>query len=199
MVAQPKLFTPGFRGGSGGEVGGELVGGERFDVEADEADGGDAEIDGAVGAIDEHGHGGDDAVMGAHDGDGFPHAAALGDDVFDEENFFTGRDFEAATEDEFAFLLFHKNETQAKLACDFLADDESAHRGRDDGGGAEGPEFFRERAAEFFDDRHLLQREGALEKLAAVQPAAEDEVAFEERAGFAEKSKGFGVRHAARV
>ena len=176
-----------------------MVGGEGFDVEADEAVGRDAEMDGAVGAIDEHGDGGDGPVMGAHDVDGFLHAAALGDDVLEDEDFFAGRDFEPAAEDEFAFLLFHKNETQPELARDFLADDEAAHRGRDDGGRAEGAEFFGERAAEFFDDRHLLEREGALEKLAAVQPAAKDEVAFEERAGVAEKIECFGVRHAARV
>ena len=176
-----------------------MVGGEGFDVEADEAVGRDAEMDGAVGAIDEHGDGGDGTLLGAHDVDGFLHAAALGDDVLEDEDFFAGRDFEPAAEDEFAFLLFHKNETQAELARDFLADDEAAHRGCDDGGRAEGAEFFRKRAAEFFDDRHLLEREGALEKLAAVQPAAKDEVAFEERAGLAEKSECFGVRHAARV
>ena len=63
---------------------------------------------------------------------------------------------------------------QAELARDFLADDEAAHCGRNDGDGPEGTEFVREHAAELLNDGHLLQREGALEKLAAVQAAAED-------------------------
>jgi hypothetical protein len=47
-----------------------------------------------------------------------------------------------------------------------------------------------ERRAEFFHDGHLLQRERALKKLAAVQPAAQDEMAFEQRAASREKFAG---------
>ena len=58
-----------------------------------------------------------------------------------------------------------------------------------------GSDFAGERRAEFFDDGHLLEREGALKKLAAVQSAAEDEMAFEQRAGVAENLQNFVLRH----
>ncbi len=40
---------------------------------------------------------------------------------------------------------------------------------------------------------HLLEREGALKVLAAVQSAAEDEMPFEQRAGVAENLEDFGL------
>src|SRR6185503_12441340 len=107
----------------------------------------------------------------------------------------TGGDLEAPTQDQFAFFLFNEDEARAKLPRDFLTDDQSAHRRRNHGGRAERTHFGRQRGAEPLDDGHLLKRKGALEKLPAVQAAAEDEVAFEQRAGLAEKLKGVVVRH----
>ena len=49
--------------------------------------------------------------------------------------------------------------------------------------------------AEFFDDGHLLEREGALKELAAVQSAAQDEMAFEQRAAVAENLENFVLCH----
>jgi hypothetical protein len=49
--------------------------------------------------------------------------------------------------------------------------------------------------AEFFDDGHLLEREGALKVLAAVQSAAENEMAFEQRAAVAENLENFVLCH----
>ena len=92
-------------------------------------------------------------------------------------------------------VALNKDEAQPKLAGNFLSDDETAHRRGDDGGRAQGPEFVGKRRAEAFDDGHLLKREGALEKLPAMQAAAEDEMAFEQRAGLAEKLEGFFIRH----
>ena len=56
--------------------------------------------------------------------------------------------------------------------------------------------FRRQRRAEFFHDGHLLEREGALEKLPAVQSAAQNEMAFEQRAGIAKNLQGFIFCHA---
>ena len=123
------------------------------------------------------------------------HAAAFGHDILDDENFFAGRNFETAPQNEFALLFFHEDEAHAKLPRDFLADDESAHRRRDDGDRAERFDFCRERRAEFFDGGHLLERERALEKLPAVQTAAEDEMAFEQRAAVAENLENLILCH----
>jgi hypothetical protein len=49
--------------------------------------------------------------------------------------------------------------------------------------------------AETFDDGHLLESEGALKKLARVQAAAENEVAFEKSARVAEDLKHIGLSH----
>ena len=59
--------------------------------------------------------------------------------------------------------------------------------------------FRRERRAEFFDDGHLLERERALKKLAAVQPAAKDKMAFEQRAAVAENLQDFVLCHVQRL
>jgi hypothetical protein len=131
------LFAAGFDGGDGGEVGGKFIGREGFDVEGEEAEGGDAEVDGAVGAVHGHGDADDFAVVRADDVDGFLDAAALGDDVLNDEDFFAGGDFEAAAEDEFAVFLFDEDEAGFELACDFLAEHEAAHGGGDDGDGGE--------------------------------------------------------------
>jgi hypothetical protein len=54
-----------------------------------------------------------------------------------------------------------------------------------------------EHAAEPFDDGHLLEREGALEKLPAVQTAAQNEMAFKQRAAVAENLQHFVFCHRA--
>ena len=135
------------------------------------------------------------AAVGADDVNRLLHAAALGHDILDDENFLTRRNLEATAENQLAFLFFHKNKPPAELPRDFLANDESAHRRRDDGDGTERFELGRERRAEFFDGGHLLEREGTLEKLPAVQTAAEDEMAFEQRAAVAENLENFVLRH----
>ena len=87
----------------------------------------------------------------------------------------------------------------AQLPRDFLADDQAAHRGRNDGGGAERLDFVGQRRAEFFDHGHLLERERALKELAAVQAAAQDEMAFQQRAGVTEDLQDFVFRHRTNV
>jgi len=189
------LFAAGFDGGDGGEVGGKSVGREGFDVEGEEAEGGDAEIDGAVGAVHGHGDADDFTVVRADDVDGFLDAAALGDDILDDEDFFAGGDFKAAAEDEFAVIFFDEDESGFELAGDFLAEDKSAHGGGDYGDGGEGTDFGGEGGAEFLDGGHLLEGEGALEKAAAVESAAQDEMAVEQGAGVAEDLEDFVFGH----
>ena len=123
-------------------------------------------------------------------------ATAFGHHVFDDKGFFAGCNFESAPQLELAFLFFRKDEPRAKLSRDFLSNDQPAECRRDDGAGAELAGLVGECAAEFFDDGHLLEREGALKVLAAVQSAAKDEMAFEQRAGVAENLENFVLCHA---
>jgi len=131
----------------------------------------------------------------ADDLQSFLDASAFGDHIFDDEDFFARRNFESATEGEFAFLLFDENEPDTKLASDFLAKNEAAHGGRNNGGSAEVADLGGEFSTEFFDDGHFLKGEGALEELSAVEPAAKDKVAFKQRARVAEDLENVAVGH----
>jgi len=134
-------------------------------------------------------------MIGADNVDGFLDAAAFGDDVFDDQHRFFGGDFESASKDESAFLLFGENESAGELAGDFLAQDESAHGGGNDSGWFEVADFCREGGADFLNDGHLLEGEGALEILTAVQTAAEDEMTFQQGTRVPEDLKHFVFGH----
>ena len=82
-----------------------------------------------------------------------------------------------------------------QLAGDFLAEHQPAHGRRDDGATPRERTLAGERSAELLDGGHLLQGDGALEELPAVQPAAQDEMAFEQRAGVAENLQNFVFGH----
>lgn len=129
------------------------------------------------------------------DFEGFLDAAAFGDHILDDGYLFAGGDAESASEDEFAFFLFDKDESAAELAGDFLTDDEAAHGRGDDGADFELPDSVGECAAQVLDDGHFLEGLGALKELTAMQPATQDEMAFEESPGLAEDFQNFGFCH----
>jgi hypothetical protein len=56
----------------------------------------------------------------------------------------------------------------------------------------EGAELCRQLAADLCGNRRILQKQGALEKLAAVKSGAEDEVAVEQRSGLFEEGEDVG-------
>jgi hypothetical protein len=133
--------------------------------------------------------------MGADDIESFLHASSFCDDVFDDENALAGSDFKSASQNQFALLFFDEDEPAAELSGDFLSKDQPAHGGGDDGLGVERADWLGEGGAELLDDGHLLQGEGALKILAAMESASEDEMALEERAGFAEDAQHFVFGH----
>jgi len=75
---------------------------------------------------------------------GFLHPTAFGDRALNDEDFFAGRDFKSAPQDQFAFLFFRKDEAHAELPGDFLADNQSIQRRRDNRDRAELADFFRQ-------------------------------------------------------
>ena len=133
--------------------------------------------------------------MVTHDGHRLQRTAALCDHVLDDEEFFAGCDPEVPPKDEVAPLLLREDEAQPKLTGDFLPDDEATHRRSHHRGGPEMTEFRRKRGAELLHIRHLLKGQGALEELPAMQPAAEDEMAFQQGAGFPEDLDHVGISH----
>ena len=79
-----KLFAAGLDCGDFLEVGREMVGIEGFDLEREEAEGGETKVEGAAGPIDEHGDADGLSLMLANDIECFLNAPAFGDDVFDD-------------------------------------------------------------------------------------------------------------------
>lgn len=193
-----QLAAAGFDGGQGGEVRGQGVGGKGFHVEAEEGGRRDTEIEGAIGAIDDHGDADGGGTSLADDFQGFRGSPAAGDDVFDDEGTFSLSEVESAAEDEGALLFFCENEAQPQLAGDFLSDDQAAHGWGDDGGRVPGAGAVGEGAAEAFDGGHILEGQGALEELSGAEAATEDEMAFQEGAGAAENVEDFGLGHGGR-
>jgi hypothetical protein len=177
------------------EVGRQIIRIEGFDLKGEEAECGETKVQGAAGTVNEHGDADRQSLVLADDVESFLDATAFGDDVFNDEDFFAGRDFEAAAEGEFAFLFFDEDKSDAELAGDFLAKNKAAHGRRNNGGSAKVANLGGEFSAKFFDDGHLLKGEGALKELAAVEAAAEDKVAFEQSAGVAEDLEDFVVGH----
>src|SRR5207244_3175682 len=114
---------------------------------------------------------------------------------FDHQNPFLGRDFESAPEGKFALVLFREDKAKLQLPGDFLAQNQAAEGWRDDRRGAHGAELIGEGRAQLLDHRHLLQGGRALERLPAMQPASQNKMAFEERAGPAEDVQNFGTGH----
>src|SRR5262249_23493730 len=102
---------------------------------------------------------------------------------FDDQDALTGAQREAAAHDEQVVLLFREDETATRLARDFLADDEAAHRRGEHGVVGEGAELLLEQCAEPLDRRHILANLRALEKMPAVQPRTEHEMPAKQRLG----------------
>ena len=77
----------------------------------------------------------------------------------------------------------------SKVACDFLAYDDSPDGWRNYGCRLELTKLLREQSADMRGHCGVLQQKRALEKLAAMQTRAENEVTLQEGAGLTEKFK----------
>ena len=188
-------FTAGFNGRSRREIRRERVRWKGFDLDLDQAKSWRPKHRRAVGPVHQHSHPEDVAAVLPHDLQRLPDPAALSDDIFHNHDRFVREYFKTAAQYEFALFLFGKNEPAAKLPGHFLANDQAAHGGSDNGARIERTKLFGESSPKLLDDRHFLQSQGALEELAAVQTAAENEVAIEESAGLSEKRQGLSFIH----
>ena len=186
-------LAAGLGGREGGELGGKFIGFVGGEAEFEEGDGGDVEAGLAGAAIDEHGDGDGGAAGLANEVQALDHAAAAGDDVFDDEHFLAGREGEAAAEGEGIVDLLGEDVAGGGLAGDFLADDEAAHGRGEHGGEGEAGEFGREEFGEAADGGHVLADFGALEKVATVQAGAEHEMALQEGSRAGEDIEHFGL------
>ena len=157
-----------------------------------------AEVEVAVRTVDHHRDGDRVALVGSDDIERLLNAAALGDDILDDEQTFPGLDLEAAAQHEFPLLLFNEDEAALQLTRDFLSDDQSTHGGGDDCLDVQRGSLLREGSSETFHDRHELEGLGALKELPRMQAAPQDEMAIEKGSSLPEEIQCFSVRHEGR-
>ena len=148
--------------------------------------------------VHHHGHARDAALQTLHDLNRLQGAAALGDHVLDHQAALARADLEPAAQHQGAILLLREDEAATELTGHLLTDHQSPHGGCDDGLDAERTHLVGQGRPEALHQRHLLQRQRALEELAAVQAAAEDEVPLQQGTGLAEQGQCFLVGHAGR-
>jgi hypothetical protein len=176
-----------------------LIGRESLGVELDQRNKRAPEVRQiASTAIDERGDGCDYTAMLANDIDRFLHAASAGYDIFRDDEAAAWCDFESATQDEFAVLLFRKDVRLLEAAGDFVAYDNPAESRGDYRFGVNSAQFIRQRRADPRGNRRVLKQERALEKLPAMQTAAQNKVTIEKRVGAAEKVEDFVGCHGKR-
>jgi hypothetical protein len=137
-------------------------------------------------AIDNDTYRRNDSAMSANNVNGLLDAAATCDYIFSNDKFFALLDSESAAKSESSRFFLGKNVAFAQRATDFLADNDSAERGRDHGVAFEIAQTIGELAANVRGDVGVLQQNRTLKVLPAVQSRAQDKMAIEQRAGFAE-------------
>ena len=172
------------------KVGRQLVGLEGLDVHLDEADEGTTEVRPlSAAAIDDHTDARDRSTVLTHDVDCLLNASTARDHVLRDDKAFPGRDGEAAAQNQTAGVFFNENVAFTKGATDFLTNDYSPQGGRDNRIALDLAQFVSQTAAHFRSYLGVLEQDGALKELAAVQAGAEDKMAVEKRAGFSKESE----------
>lgn len=105
-------------------------------------------------------------------------------------------DLEVAAEGERASVVFFDEDVaEVEFAGDFVTDEDTAEGGGDYGVGREVRDEGSECGANALGNLRVLEEEGALKELAAVEAGAEDEMTVEECAGLAEEGEEFVGLH----
>ena len=162
-------LTSRFRYRDGGEFWGELIFGVGGKGKGREAVEGGAEVSGSIASVHDNGDGYWISSKFTDDIEGFLDSAAFGDDVFGDEDFFSGFEFEASTEGKVSVFFLQKDVAFTGLSGDFLANDESTHGRGDDGFKISMSNLFQGEFCHSCDGGHVLADLGTLEKMAAVQ------------------------------
>jgi hypothetical protein len=136
--------------------------------------------------IQNHANCGNDSAARTNYVDCFLYAATASHHVFDDDEFFIWRNLKTASQNKFAIFFFDKDVAFAQRPRDFLADNNSAQGRGDDRVAIEFAELVGEPSADFCSDVRVLKKYCALEILPAVQAGAQNEMAIEQRPGFAE-------------
>jgi hypothetical protein len=112
---------------------------------------------------------------------------AAGDNVFGDNEALVRPDLEAAPQDETARVFLDKNVAFAECASHLLSHDNSAKSRGNDRVAFDMAQLVSEPSANVRRHVGVLEEEGALEELPAVQTRPENEMPVQERAGFPEE------------
>lgn len=187
------LFTAGLDGGNVSQVIGQARGIEGLDIHLDKGNERTTEIgELAAAAVHDRSCGDDDAAVVTDDLYGLLNPASARDDILGDEETLAGLDLKTTAEDESAGAVFFNEDVFfSQMARDFLADNDSADGRGDDSRRLESAQLFGKESADMGGHSGILQKKRALEKLAAMQSAAEDEMSVKKRAGFSEEIEDF--------
>jgi hypothetical protein len=169
----------------------DLVWRKRFHLQLGQRNEGRAKVGVlASAAVHQAGHRGHTRATAPDDFEGLLNPSAAGHHVLHHNELVPVRDFEPTPQDEPpGIIFFGENVGHLERPRDFMADDQSTQCGGNDAGGWDVPEFVCEQPADLGCDIRVLQKQCALEKLAAVEAGSENKVAVEKGFGLAEKSE----------
>ena len=169
---------------------------KRFHLQRNQAFKWHPKIHRAVGTIHHHRHADDLPAMRANDVQGFLHASALGHDILDTRIFSPAAILKPRRKTSLPSSFSTKINRSPSCRATSWPMTSPPIAGETTVTAPSGFNFRRQRRAEFFDDGHLLECERALKKLPAVQSAAQNEMAFEQRARVAKNLQRFVFCHA---
>jgi hypothetical protein len=126
-------------------------------------------------------------AMRVNDVDRFLNPSAPRNDILSHNELLVRPNLEAAPQNEAAFMFFHKNVAFPERAAHFLADDDASQRRRNDRIAFQPAKLVRQAPANVRRDIGMLQKQGTLEELPAVQAGAQDKMAVEQCPGLAKE------------
>jgi len=182
------LRATGFYRRKGREVSRNFIGRKCFDIHFDETDKRTAVVRSLpAAAVDDHTNAGNLSSMSPDDVHGFLDTSAAGDDVLGDNKPLVRPDLKTAPQGEPSGFFFDEDVPFAEGAPNLLANDDSAEGRRNDYIAFNAPQFIRQSPANFSGDVGVLKEQCALEELPAVEARSQNEMAVEQRAGFAKK------------
>lgn len=148
-----------------------------------------------AGAIDQAGGRDHDAPAVVHDVGRFKQTAPAGHHVFDDDETLARADDETAAKHESSVVvLLGKNVRLAQLSGHFLADEHATKGGRNHRVEFKVTHPRGEEAADPLGHRGVAEEQGALKKIPAVQPRAQDEMSVQQGSGLTEKVENLFLR-----
>jgi len=194
-----RLFTARLHRGDAYEVLGERIGRKSLRGHLNQTHKGAPKVGkGSATAIDNRSRRHHHSAKSTDDVDGFLNAAAARDDILRDNEALTWKHLKATHDKASVPIFLDEDVTGTEMTCHFLTDDNAAYGGGDNRWllavylRMEGTELLSQLAADLSGYRGILQKQGTLEKVAAMESGTENEMAVEEGTGLFEESENVG-------